>query len=288
MDITPIEVETLTAEIDGWSVFDKVKKHTKRNIKSKLQRFIDKTGMARIITVQDLPVWLDTKKLNIDNSTFTRIKETLQMPDEVYWSDANGLKIQRFFRFYEDGAFEVQTDAIKVTKATLLDNPDAARKGLLVYTPKDYINYYRKIYKNYDKTWQKTYFSNGGFVVINKNRITKSNINKQERLKFEKEKAMAKVYAQNGYRIELWDEITGISSPDGSLNSIAVDLKQLGSHNNIYRHARKATKEQGAKIVLFEFTEETQEIHKQILLLKNKGIKAMYYFTKNKEVYTNF
>lgn len=287
LEVIPINVDTLTAETYGLEAFKNVKKHQKSTKKSKLQRFIDKTGMARIITVQDLPVWINPKKLNIDDERFTRVKETLQMPDEVYWSDSSKLKTQRFFRFYQDGAFEVQTESLIVTKISLLKNPDVARKGLLVYTPKDHINYYKKIYKNYDKTWRKEYFNNGGFVVIKKDRIAKT-INKQEQLKFDKEKAMAIVYAQNGYRIEMLDEITGISSPDGTLNSIAIDFKQLKSHNNILRHAKKATKQQGAEIVLFEFTEETEKIHRELLKLKKIGIKAMYYFTDTKNVYKNF
>lgn len=288
LNIEPINVDTLTAETYGLSAFENIKKHKKKNKKSKLQRFIDKTGMARIITAQELPVWLDAKKLNVTDETFTRVKETLQMPNEVYWSDSNGLKTQRFFRFYEDGAMEVQTESVKVTKISLLKNPDNVRKGLLVFTPKDHSKYYEKIYKSYDKTWRKEYFNNGGFVVINKDRITKSNVSKREQIKFEKEKAMALVYAQNGYRIELWDEIAGISSPDGSLNSITVDFKSVATHNNIVKYAKKAIRKQGAEIVLFEFTNETEAIHKEILALKKIGIKAMYYFTDTKEVYNNF
>ncbi|MDY3352309.1 DUF935 family protein [Riemerella anatipestifer] len=288
--LEPLEVDTLNFETYGLSAFTDIKKAKAPKRISKIQRFIDKTGKARVIDVHNLPAWIDTEQLALDDTAFTRVKETLQMPDEIYWSDANGLKTQRYFRFYEDGAMVVETQSVKVTKVELTTTPDANRRGLLVYTPKDYLNYYEKVYKSYDDTWSKEYFSgqNGGYLVIDKQRIENSNISKRETLKFKKEKEMARVYAQNGYQMELWKEISGISSPDGSANSIAVDLKSVSSHNNIVKYAKKAVREQGAEMVLFEFTKETDEIHWELLALKKIGIKAMYYFKDQKEVYKNF
>ncbi|ATA76944.1 hypothetical protein CCAN12_800068 [Capnocytophaga canimorsus] len=128
----------------------------------------------------------------------------------------------------------------------------------------------------------------GGFLVINKDRITHSKINKNETAKFKKEKRVALVYAQNGYQMELWNEIPGISSPDGALNGIPIDLKSLSSHNNIVKEAKSAINKQGAKMVLFEFTKETNKIYWEILKLKEQNIKAMYYFKDKNEVHRNF
>lgn len=286
--IEPLKVESLSFTDFALPKFNEVEKHHLPKNISKIQRFIDKTGMARVISVQKLPVWIEAK--NIDNKTFTRIKQTLEMPDEIYWSDHKDTKTQRFYRFYQDGAFEVETQSVKVTKFNLLENADPHRKGLLVYTPDAQKAYHKKQYKSYDKTWSKEYFNeqNGGYLVVSKDRIMKSKISKQEIQKFEKERRMALVYAENGYQMELWNELPGISSPDGALNGIAIDLKSLSGHNNILRHAKDAVHKQGAKIVLFEFTQETDKIHWEILKLKKQNIKAMYYFKGKNEVFTNF
>ena len=143
-----------------------------------------------------------------------------------------------------------------------------------------------RLYKGYSKEWQKELFNdtNGGYVITHKNRITKAKINKQESQKFEKELAMAKIFGNAGSRIELLDEITGISSPDAIFNGLKADLKSLSSHNNILKNAKKAIHKQGADIVLFEFTNDTQKIHLEILKLKKMNIKAYYYFKGEEKI----
>jgi phage gp29-like protein len=284
----PIKVEDLGITDYGLPEWAKVKKHAYPEKAVTIRSHIDKTGMARIITAQDLPVWVDVAE-NLDNDTFTRIKETLSIPDEIYWNDSGDIPYTVFLRFFEDGAFKVTTQSVKVTGFEMVQNADTVRKGLLVYTPSEYVSYSRQLYKGYPKEWQKEFFNdqNGGFVVTNKNRISKAKVNKQETSKYKKEFSMAKVFAGSGFRMELLDEIAGISSPDALFNGLKADLKSISSHNNIIRDAKKAIYKQGADVVLFEFTNDTPKIHLEILKLRKMNIKAYYYFTGKENMIFN-
>lgn len=115
------------------------------------------------------------------------------------------------------------------------------------------------IYRQFSETHIPYYFDerSGGFVVIHPQREEKSKVSKQEIAKFKKERHMAKVFAQSGHHIILLEEVAGKSSSDVLIDGIPADLKSTGSHNNIVKYAKKATREQGAKMVLFEFTKET-------------------------------
>lgn len=124
----------------------------------------------------------------------------------------------------------------------------------------------------------------GGFVVLHPEREAKSHVSNQERAKFEKEKAMSKTFAHAGHRIVFLDEISGKSSPDVLFDDLPADFKSTRSHNNIVKYAKKATREQGAKVVLFEFTNETDKIHIELEVVKKLGIKCFYYFSNNNNV----
>lgn len=128
--------------------------------------------------------------------------------------------------------------------------------------------------------------NSGGFVVITHQREEKSKVSKQEIAKFEKERRMAKVFAKSGYHIILVDEIPGVGSADVLIDGVSADLKSTGSHNNIIKYAKKATRQQDANMVLFEFTAETDEIHKELEAVKRLGIECMYYFSKNERIHT--
>lgn len=92
--------------------------------------------MARIITSENLPVWIDAEASKLDDQLFTQIRETLMKPDEVYWSDSGKIPQSVFIRFYKDGAFKVTTESVKVADFELIADADTIRKGLLVNTPK--------------------------------------------------------------------------------------------------------------------------------------------------------
>jgi hypothetical protein len=93
---------------------------------------------------------------------------------------------------------------------------------------------------------------------------------------------MAMVFARNGFRMELLEEIPRIPSPDVTINGLFADLKRVSSHNNIVKDVKKAVQKQGAEIVLFEFEKETKEIYIELLRLKKEEIPVYYYFSNNK------
>lgn len=149
----------------------------------------------------------------------------------------------------------------------------------------------RRNKKEYDKlpgAYRRAFFDKktGGYLAIHKQRIIRSQVSKNEKLKFEKETRMATVYARNGFRMQLLEEHPGTPSPDALANGIPAELKSTASHNNIVKAAKKAIRKQGAQLVLFEFTEDTKEIHEELLELKRQGIKTYYYFSgKESDIY---
>jgi hypothetical protein len=143
----------------------------------------------------------------------------------------------------------------------------------------------RQEYLGHDtKKWQRDYFNrdNGGYLVIDRDRIEHSKISKNENEKYNKEYAMSMTFAQNGYKIEMLKERSGLSSSDITINGIMADLKKTSSHNNIVGYAKKAVDKQGAKIVLFEFDTMTGKIHNELNKLKRLGIKVKYFTSDNK------
>lgn len=135
-DATPINVDDLGITDYGLSEWAKVKKNSYPEKAVTIKSHIDKTGMARIITSENLPVWIDAEASKLDDQLFTQIRETLMKPDEVYWSDSGKIPQSVFIRFYKDGAFKVTTESVKVTDFELIADADTIRKGLLVNTPK--------------------------------------------------------------------------------------------------------------------------------------------------------
>jgi hypothetical protein len=152
----------------------------------------------------------------------------------------------------------------------------------LIYFPEKTIDEALHEYQSHNtQHWRHDYFNsdNGGYLVTHRQRIAHSHASKNETEKFSKEVAMAMVYTQNGFRIELLEEVPRIPSPDVTINGIFADLKRLSSHNNIVHEAKNAIYKQGADIVLFEFDKETEGIYKQLEVLKIKEIDVYYFFT---------
>ena len=146
----------------------------------------------------------------------------------------------------------------------------------------------KRRYDSYSNDWQRDCFNsdNGGYLVIDKQRIAQGNLSKQEKTKYEKEYDMCSTLAQNGYRIEFLKLTEG--SFDIFIDDISADLKKTKTHNNMVNYAKKATREQGARIVIFEFENETDMIHAEIKRLQSKCISGKYYFTKKKDVVYDF
>ena len=140
-------------------------------------------------------------------------------------------------------------------------------------------------YNAYDNTkYEHEYFDEetGGYLVIEQQRIAQSQQNKQEKAKFEKELAMCMALAQNGYAIVyLKDTQHGY---DILLNGTPADLKKTATHNNIEKYAKKAVREQGAKMVVFEFEAMTGRIHDELNRIKRAGIEVKYFVSESEAV----
>lgn len=137
--------------------------------------------------------------------------------------------------------------------------------------------------------WKKDYFNgnNGGFLATHQQRIEAGSINKNEHLKYKKETEMCRVFAKNGYRVEHLAEVPGVSSPDVLIDGMPADLKRVSSHNNIVRHAIKAVRKQGAKEVLLQIDNMTDDVRKELSKLKGIGIRAKYFVTGEENVIHN-
>ena len=144
----------------------------------------------------------------------------------------------------------------------------------------------RAKFDSYDSNeWVKAFFDecSGGFVVIEKIRVVQSEHSKNEKKKFEKEYGMCKVLARNGNTIEFLADKKG--SYDIHFNGITADLKKTSSHNNVEKYAKDAIREQNAEIVIFEFENNTKEIHAKISkLVKTYNINGFYYFSENPDI----
>jgi len=133
--------------------------------------------------------------------------------------------------------------------------------------------------------WNKNFFDKdtGGYLVTEKARIVQSEKSVNEFKKFDKEQGMCKVLARNGFAVEHLDDMNG-SSYDIHLNGIKADLKKTVSHNNMVHYAKKATNEQGAEMVVFEFDAMTGKIHEELNKLKRIGINVLYFTSENKNI----
>jgi len=97
-------------------------------------------------------------------------------------------------------------------------------------------------YNAYSSDLVKQHFNpdNGGYVVLNKGRLLKSSLNKQEKAKFKKEVSLSTKIADNGNAIELIVEPDGVATSDALLNGALCELKSTSSANNIYKYGKDA------------------------------------------------
>ena len=168
------------------------------------------------------------------------------------------------------GADGVPADLLKIFEEYDGNRADWRRNIVVKERRKEYLER-EGIHKFFDE-------NSGGYIVVDKQRQYKGNLNKQERAKYEKEYGMCEVLAKQGHKIELVEEPSTKAFYDIMLDGKPAELKKLSSHNNIVKEAKKAVKGKGAEIVVFEFKHNTEEIQKQLLVLKRLGIKVKYYF----------
>lgn len=175
---------------------------------------------------------------------------------------------------------------LKLAKVT--DNELCAACKVIRGMAKERVNI-KKQYEAYDeKRWKKELYDtdSGGYLVTERSRIEAGKRNKQEQAKYDKEHEMCQTFARAGYRIEHLGETPGVSSPDVTINGRPADLKRTKGYGNIVKYARKAVRQQGAEMALFQFDEWNDEFRKQLLTLKKEGIKVKYFITGEDEVHS--
>lgn len=129
------------------------------------------------------------------------------------------------------------------------------------------------------KAYEKTFFDKktGGYLVTDKKRIEVAKKNKQEKVKYEKEKDMCLAFARAGHKVQHLSEQSGVSSCDVLFDGIPADLKSTKSHNNIAGYAKHALRSQGASIILFRFDKMDRNIKNELLKLRRKGVHGWFY-----------
>ncbi len=131
--------------------------------------------------------------------------------------------------------------------------------------------------------WRKDYFNeeNGGYLVTNWKRIAAAQKSNQEKTKFEREHGMCLSYAKEGHRIKhLPDKKeSGEGTYDTIFDNLKADLKKTKSTNNIIKYASRATRKQGAEIIIFEFEIWNSEFRNLIDELIRKGYHGWYRIT---------
>lgn len=131
---------------------------------------------------------------------------------------------------------------------------------------------------SFSQVWS---YPSGGMVELplTRRREAKS---KDDRHTLAKELSMARVYAKAGGRI-IFTPI-GEGNHDIFYNGIPAELKRVSSPRQVEHHCRHATKHQGAKVILFEFTHKSPEFHKAINKVKALGFRGKYYFSNERKI----
>ncbi|MCD8208120.1 MAG: hypothetical protein LUD72_09310 [Bacteroidales bacterium] len=143
-------------------------------------------------------------------------------------------------------------------------------------------------YCSYDlNVWSLVFYDEktGGYVVVDLRRIAHSEKSKNEGKKYRDELEMATVFAKNGYRIEMLEEDTRNFKYDVNINGSPADMKRIKATNNIMRAASRAIRKQNSRVVLFQFDKDELRVHLDLIKLKRKGIKVLYFFTGEEKVY---
>ncbi|MCD8313418.1 MAG: hypothetical protein LUC24_04590 [Bacteroidales bacterium] len=168
----------------------------------------------------------------------------------------------------------------KVTAGPKWDTPGDSGHRLSIEDSK-------KEYDSFDESqWTKAGFEpNGGYLVIWSNRIPAAKASKNSRDIYQKESGMCKVFARNGYRMVMLEEKSGVSSPDVLINGIRADLKKTKNVNNIEKYAKKAVRDQGAKLVLIQFDEINDNVLGKIRKMSSEGIHGKYFKTGSEELH---
>lgn len=87
---------------------------------------------------------------------------------------------------------------------------------------------------------------------------------------------MCRVAIQNGHKVEMLEEVSGVSSCDVLFDGKKCELKSVSSVSNLSHRMNKAVK-QGAKMVLLELSGDIEALIANVLFLKEQGLQGYYY-----------
>ncbi len=142
----------------------------------------------------------------------------------------------------------------------------------------------REKYDSFDETkYNKIYFDEktGGYVVEEKARYEQGQKSKNAKEVYDKEQKMSVVLAKHGKRVEHLSDASG--GHDVRVNGVSADLKKTKGANNLANYARKATRKQGAKLVVFQIDNLNHAVHFELNKLSDKGIHGWYFITGREE-----
>lgn len=171
------------------------------------------------------------------------------------------------------GAEGVPADLLNIFEEYDGNRADWRRNIVVKESRKEYLER-EGIHKFFDE-------DSGGYIVVDKQRQYKGNLNKQEKAKFDKEYGMCEVLAKQGHKIELVEEPSTKAFYDIMLDGKPAELKKMRSHNHIVREAKEAVRKKGAEIVVFEFDRMTEAIQLELNKLRKLGIECRYYYSDN-------
>ena len=120
-------------------------------------------------------------------------------------------------------------------------------------------------------------------MAVEHERIKQAKINNDEIEKYNKERSMCQTLAVNNHIVDYLKEVEG--RYDILLDELPADLKKTKSHNHVIDYAKYAIRNQGAKIVVFEFEVMNAKILEKLKYLEQRGYKIIYYTTGEKKLH---
>ena len=96
---------------------------------------------------------------------------------------------------------------------------------------------------------------------------------------------MCDTFARNGHWIEMLEEVARVPSPDVMINNVPADLKSISSYKQVVKHAKHATRDQNAEIVLFEFHSHSIGLEMEPDKVRRLGIRGYYYYSDDGKVH---
>ena len=200
----------------------------------------DRSGMAKLIDVFELPAWMEKAIFESTEATLrNNLKDVLTNPSEVFWHTEGDVNYKTFLKFYKEETIQVITsfkdkEIAKVISIKNIDNVDELRKGLLLYTPKEHIATRLAQYEGYGEDYVKKSFNdkNGGFIVQHKLHNTGE---------LENNLLTSKRLVNLGKAIELL-AVSEAKTADALMNNVEFEFKLLTNYTNLFNRVKEEIK----------------------------------------------